>query len=236
MTAAAKPEQLVLGLEHRPALGRADFLVSPSNNVAVAMMEDWRAWPGGRMALVGAARAGKSHLAAVWLAESGARAVELALLGPENAVEFARGPVLIEGIDRLPEAPEEAKPDIERGLLHLLNLAAAERHPVLLTGRSAPAHWQVTLPDLASRLSAFPVATIGPPDDALLTSVMVKFFSDRQLRVAPKVLTYILRRMERSFAAAERLVDALDREALSAKKPVSIALATRVLDRLDATF
>lgn len=236
MTAAPKPAQLVLGLAHRPALGRADFLVSPCNNVAVAMLEDWRAWPGGRMALAGAARAGKSHLAAVWLAESGARAVELALLGPENAAEFARGPVLIEGIDRLAEAPDNARGDIERGLLHLLNLAAAEGHPVLLTGRSAPVHWRVTLPDLASRLSAFPVATIGPPDDALLTSVMVKFFADRQVRVAPRVLSYILRRMERSFAAAERIVDALDREALSAKKPVSIALATRVMDRFDQMF
>ena len=38
--------QLPLDLGHRPALGREDFLVAPSNQGAVAWIDRWPDWPG----------------------------------------------------------------------------------------------------------------------------------------------------------------------------------------------
>jgi chromosomal replication initiation ATPase DnaA len=85
------------------------------------------------------------------------------------------------------------------------------------------------LADLRSRLRAAPVVEIGAPDDALLGAVLVKHFADRQLHVVPQVIAFLLRRIDRSFSAAEKIVACLDGAALSNGGPVTIALARRVL-------
>ena len=63
--------------------------------------------------------------------------------------------------------------------------------------------------------------------------MLVKLFADRQLSVGAEVLTYILGRMERSFAAAHALVAALDRHALAARRRVTIPLARDVMEQLN---
>jgi chromosomal replication initiation ATPase DnaA len=117
----------------------------------------------------------------------------------------------------------------QRALFHLLNLAREEGAFVLITARSAPAGWRLEVPDLASRLRALPVVTVTAPDDALLRAVIVKLFADRQLVVDESLVAYLVTRIERSFAAARAAVDALDREALRLKRPVTRALAGELL-------
>src|SRR5205807_3317520 len=117
----------------------------------------------------------------------------------------------------------------ERRLFHLLNLAREGGAFVLVTARTAPAGWTLQIPDLASRLRALPVVELGPPDDALLRAVLVKLFADRQLAVDESLLTYLVKRIDRSFAAARAAVERLDREALRLRRPVTRALAAGVL-------
>jgi chromosomal replication initiation ATPase DnaA len=62
-----------------------------------------------------------------------------------------------------------------------------------------------------------------------LRAVLVKLFADRQLMVDEGLVAYLATRLERSFAAARAAVDALDREALRRKRPVTRALAAEVL-------
>ena len=90
----------------------------------------------------------------------------------------------------------------ERALLHLVNLCMETRRDILVAARHPPASWTVSLSDLDSRLRAVLAIGVGLPDDALLGAVLVKHFADRQLRVAPEVIAYLLTHMERSFAAA----------------------------------
>ncbi len=99
----------------------------------------------------------------------------------------------------------------------------------MVSGRSAPAFWPLRLPDLSSRLDAAPVATLEPPDDALLAAVLVKLFADRGIGVGPEVIRYLVARMDRSFEAAERLAIRLDRAGLARGRAVTIPLAAEVL-------
>jgi len=99
----------------------------------------------------------------------------------------------------------------------------------LVVARLAPAAWPIALPDLASRLRAGAAIGVAPPDDALIAAVLVKHFADRQLRVMPTVIAYLVRRMERSFAAAAMLSARLDRLALAEGRPIGLALARRAL-------
>jgi chromosomal replication initiation ATPase DnaA len=121
----------------------------------------------------------------------------------------------------------------ELALLQLYNRLREQGSHLLLTARRPVAAWPLRLPDLASRLRAAPAVAIGPPDDALLAALLVKLFDDRQLSVSEGVIGYLIRHMERSFAAARAVVGALDRHSLQDQRPVTVALARAVLAPAD---
>lgn len=220
---AREPVQLTLALSHPASLAREDFMVGPCNAAALDAIERWPDWPGRTLALVGPRGSGKSHLAAIWAARAGARMIAASALDEAAApAALASGAVLVE--DAAASAVNE------RALFHLLNIAREEQGSVLLTAESAPATWTLRLADLASRLRAVPVVTIGPPDDALFRTVLVKLFADRQLTVDEALLVYLERRVERSIVAAQAVVAALDREGLRQQRPVTRALAAELLD------
>ncbi len=93
----------------------------------------------------------------------------------------------------------------------------------------APGDLDVKLPDLRSRLRALPLVLIEAPDDTLLRAVLVKLFSDRQLAVEPHVIQHLALHMERSFEAAQRLVEACDQLALSRQRRVTRVIAAEAL-------
>jgi chromosomal replication initiation ATPase DnaA len=213
--------QLAFDLDRRPALGREDFLLAPGNRDAVSWMERWRDWPNRAFALYGAEGCGKTHLVHLWQGVAGAEVLDAGALGTADLPALAGRPVAVEDGDR--GVPE-------RALLHLLNLARESGGYVLLTGRDAPARWAVALPDLRSRLAAIAAVAIAPADEALLGALLVKLFADRQLRVGDGVIPYLLARMERSCAAAQKLVAELDRAAMAEQRPIGLALVRDVLD------
>jgi chromosomal replication initiation ATPase DnaA len=200
------------------ATGRADFLVSDGNRAALEEIERWPDWPVRGLALYGPPGSGKTHLAHLWRARAGARLIDGAAVARDTAADIA-GPVAIDDAERAPEA----------ALLHLYNAAIERGFGVLIVAAPAPASWPMALPDLASRLRALPTVGIAAPDDALLAAVLVKHFADRQLRLEPEVIAFLLPRMERSFAAAARLAGELDRLALSRGGPITVPLARQVL-------
>ena len=72
----------------------------------------------------------------------------------------------------------------------------------------------------------------GAPDDTLITAVLVKQFTDRQLKVDVEVISYMLTRMERSFDAARRVVGAIDDLALEERRNITVPLVRRVLENI----
>jgi chromosomal replication initiation ATPase DnaA len=215
------PRQLALALAYADNFSREDFLVGPPNAAALTLVEQWPDWPNRVMVLVGPEGAGKSHLAAIWAENSGARfAAARALQVDTIPSSLATGALVIEDVTELPD---------ERALFHLLNLAREEGAYILITARTAPASWNIALRDLASRLKALPVVTLASPDDALLRAVLVKLFADRQLAVDETLINYVGTRIERSFAAARAAVDLLDREALRLKRRLTRALAVELI-------
>lgn len=216
-----RPRQLALALGHEESLAREDFLEGPSNAAALTLIEAWPDWPAPVVMLAGTEGSGKSHLAAIWAAASGARVIAgRALVETLPPAALATGALVIEDL-----APGEFD---EAALFHLVNLAREEGAFILLTARTAPAGWSVGLRDLASRLRVLPVVALQPPDDALLRSVIVKLCADRQLAVDEAVVGYLANRIERSFAAARTAVALLDREALRQKRAVNRSLAVEL--------
>lgn len=216
-------EQLILDLPLRAAFGREAFVVSEANAQALALIERWADWPDHRLFLHGPSGAGKTHLAAVWASLSQAFVVEAVTLTEDRLPQFTAHPLVVENIDQI-------TPHMETTLFHLLNLARENNTPLLLTAQSPAAQLSIVLPDLKSRLDAMTSVGINAPDDALLAALLMKQFADRQLEVAPQLVSYIVPRMERSFEAAQTLAAALDAEALRCKSKVTRAMVRKELN------
>jgi chromosomal replication initiation ATPase DnaA len=215
-------EQLTLDLPHRPAFGAEDFLVSDCNLGAVRLIDSWPNWQENAKLLIGPAASGKTHLARVWQALSGAE-----LLSP-SGLDMASLDAMGAGTALIVEDVDRAGYD-EKALFHLLNVAREKRVFVLLTARDAPNRFDCSLPDLRSRLNALPAIRIGAPDDALLKTVMLKHFADRQLAIDPKSLDFLALHIDRSLAAAALAVAAVDRAALATGRKISRQLVAEAL-------
>ena len=206
--------------------GEGAFIVADSNRPAIAVLEQWRAWPGGALALVGAQGSGKSHLAKLWAAQAGALILP-AKTSSAAAREafFARdGRLVIDEADRHRD---------DSTLTALLDLARTEGGAVLLIGRSAPAEWSTNLPDLRSRFSALLTATLGDPDENLLSELLRRLLRARFIELRGNVAKYLAQNMERSFAAAHALVEEIDALMVEGSHPVPYDVAAEALRRAD---
>jgi chromosomal replication initiation ATPase DnaA len=223
------PEQLTLNLPVRPALQRDDFFVSDANSEAVTAIDAWRDWPSRKMLLVGPKGSGKTHLAHVWATDAQAQIIDASSLDADLVADFVvtGGNIALENIDRI-----ATDADRQNAAFHLHNLVLAEGGSLLMTTGRAPSAAPMSLPDLQSRIAGTQSVALAPPDDALLSTVMVKLFSDRQVEVPHTVIAYLAPRIERSFAGAAQAVDALDILALSERRPITRDLARRVMDKL----
>jgi len=217
--------QLGLDLPLRAALGRDDFMVAPSNALALAMIDGWRGWPLNKLVLSGPDGSGKTHLAHVWANATQARIVAAQALSPDSIGALSAGAVAVEDVPGI-RADEAA----QTALFHLHNLLQDAGLPLLMTGTQAPSHWHMTLRDLQSRIDAAGHAILEAPDDSLLAAVLAKLFNDRQLTPRADVIPYLVTHMERSFDAAGRIVAALDGASLARRKPVTRNLAAEMLD------
>ncbi|MBP7002899.1 DnaA/Hda family protein [Amaricoccus sp.] len=220
---------MALDLPSRPALGRADFFVSEPNRLALAQVDAWPGWPSGRLAVAGPPGAGKTHLAHVWAARSAARILPAEALPTLDLAAGVSDALAVEDVDRLADLAPAERRAAEEALFHLCNRLAAGGGSLMVSGRAAPARWRLDLPDLASRLAVAPVATLAPPDDALLAAVLVKLFADRGVGVAPPVIRFLVARIDRSFEAAEAVVARLDRAGLARGRPITVPLAAEAL-------
>lgn len=219
------PRQLSFDLPVREALGREDFFVSPANAGAVAMIEAWPDWPSRKLLLTGPEGAGKTHLAQVWAGLSQGRVVGAAELSTVDVPTLAQGPVAVEDADRI-----AGSADAEQALFHLHNLTLAEGHSMLITARTPPARWGLTLPDLASRMQGTTQADLELPDDTLLGAVLMKLMADRQLRPTFNLIPFLVRRIDRSFRAASEIVERLDNASLEQGAPINTRFAAKLLE------
>ncbi len=222
--------QLPLDLGFASSYAAADYLVSASNAAAFAWVERWPDWPAPGLALSGPPGCGKTHLAHVWRERSQATIIDAATLASMDPSQLL-GQTPAWAVDGVAAGSLGAA--AERALLHLYNMTNERRGHLLLCGEAPPARWQINLPDLRSRLAALPAVTIAPPDDGLLEALLAKLFADRQLVVDRGTVMFVVTRMERSFEAARRLVDAIDRAALASQRRPGLGLVREVVEKLE---
>jgi chromosomal replication initiation ATPase DnaA len=231
---------LTLPFNPGASFARTDLYVGRANRAVVEFIDRWPDWPAPVVVLTGAEASGKSHLSAIMAEALGGRRFDTASID-WHAVAAELGAGRLAGGGVLHEGPpgsdrgrliivEDAGVGLdEAGLFHLINAVLGGAASLVLTARTPPSEWRLAVPDLVSRLRAATPIVIDSPDDATLEAILVKHFADRQTVVDPAVITFSVSRMERSYAAAQKLVADLDRAAIARKSAVTRALVAEVL-------
>lgn len=192
--------------------------------MALDLVERWPDWPYSMVVLHGPAGSGKTHLAHVFAARAGATFLAPEQIGalPADQLLVGNHQWVVDGIEQIDDAA---------GFAQLINHARARGDYILCTARVAPAQLNIALPDLRSRLLAMPAVALGAPDDGLLMGVMAKAFADRQVRIAPDVLAYAAKQLERSYPAVQDFVVAMDALSLSQGRAVTLPLVRQWLNK-----
>ncbi len=186
-----------------PAPESADnFIVTAANRAAFDGLDSPGRWPVRAAILTGPRKSGRSLLARIVAAKTGGMMID------------------------------DAEQHREADIFHHWNRAQEERRVLVIVALVPPPQWKVRLADLQSRLAATPVFAIGEPDDLLAAMLLEKLLGHRGLQVTPDVTSYIVSRIERTYLALMRVVDALDTAALSKHRAVSVKLARIVLQEL----
>ncbi len=213
--------QLPLVIPVGPAYDEASFLAAPSNEAARTWLGRTEMWPDRRLAIWGGADRGKTHLARIWAARTGAEVLDGPSLSDFPEVASLAGAV-VDDADRTDEA----------ALLHLLNTAWDLGRPVLLAARLPPAHWPIVLRDLDSRLRALTTVEVEAPDEDLLRRLLLHWLTERRLVADETLHNRLLLRLPRSPDVLRAAVERLDQEALTSR--VRTVTHTMVRDALAA--
>lgn len=225
---ASRPERGQLALEwgHTPSHAEEDFITGDGNELAYAHIREFPNWPSPPwMLLTGPAKAGKSHLARIWAERVGADMPAAEALADLSRAGGAT-PLVLEDVDG-------GRYD-EDALFHLLNQAMRDGRPLLLTARDAIANWPFQTDDLKSRARLAALFTVSTSNDIQLSQMFVKLFGDRQVAVEPKVIAYMVARMERSPEEAVTLAGMMDGMALARGTAITRSIAAEALALRDA--
>ncbi|AHA28317.1 DnaA ATPase domain-containing protein [Candidatus Liberibacter americanus] len=207
-------------------INRDDLLSHDSIDQAIRIIDAWPSWPSSVIIIVGPSGSGKSFLAKIWSNKSGSRQIYSSAKGLET-VQINAQPMMLEDADRINFDDTQ--------LFHIINSIAQHDSSLLITARTFPIEWPVNLPDLCSRLQAATVVKISLPSDDCLEKIIVKMFSDRQIFIDRRIVSYIVQRMERSLVYAESLVDRMDYLSFSRGIGITRSLAAEVLEEMQSS-
>ena len=201
------PRQIAMDLSPNPAYSLANFIPAPSNDSALRMIRAWPDWPAAAILLLGPDGTGKTHLGLAWAAQTGGLFIDDAHTASEDIL-FGEINAAIRG----------------------------DRPGLLLASSRSPLDWNVTLPDLRSRLGAMPSVTLNEPNDDSLRPITRELFERRGRVVPDDVIDYLLRYTDRSIPNLKRTITLIDATAQSTRSDVTKAYVSKILRQSGELF
>lgn len=234
----AGPVQLPLNLR-LPAHAKLETFVSGPNAGALQAVRNLAETAAERQIyLCGPAGVGKSHLLQALCRAQGERSWPSVYLPLRQMAPL--GAHLLEGVEELSTVCVDDVDVVagdagwELALFGMINRCRDAECALVLTSRRAPAHLEIALPDLSSRLAWGPVFRLGPLDDEDKITALRTHASQRGLRISEEVGRYLVSRYSRELGALLGLLDTLDEVSLATQRRITIPLIRSVLAARDS--
>lgn len=192
--------QLPLDLESGDRYSRDRFIATTELAAIVGVLLHPDQWLSPHLILLGPPGSGKTHLGHIFAAQTHGRFITAE---ETHSLDFAALAPVSYVIDDADRASEDA-------LFHLFNHIQKTGQQLVLLTENQPITWNVKLPDLASRLNAMRIIPLPEPDEDLLIAILNKLFAQRAISPSPDFIDYIVRRMDRSVSAAQKIVTELE--------------------------
>ena len=214
-------DQLILKFPSQQAYKKEDFYVSPSNQEAYAFINSWPKWIKRILNIFGPSGSGKSHLASILKSKTSCLKIESDELNEKTFLKFKTKEALI--IENLDEKISE------KLLFSLWNIALQDNKYLLITSKKPISSFKFKLRDLMSRVTSSLIIGINLPSDDLISVILAKNFSDKQIMVEKKHIDYIIKRIDRSYEKISQFILTLDKYSLKKGSPFSLKLIKEVL-------
>ena len=216
--------QLVFKFPFKTKYYEEDFYVSSNNFAAYKLIESWPNWPGKWLNVYGATGSGKTHLSNILgkkikkLKITKAKEVDDEIIHELNLLEC----LIIDNYEN----------NINEKLLYsIFNHSKQFENYILINSTQPIKEFSYKLEDLKSRIKSLIYIGIDLPTDDLLQVIISKFFSEKQIRVDPKISNYIINNVDRSYEKMFKFIKDIDHLSLSTGKSINIHLIKKVLNR-----
>ena len=214
-------DQLILKFPANKAYKKEDFYVSPSNQEAYDFINNWPKWIKRIINIFGPSGSGKSHLASILKSKTSYLSINASDLDEKTFLKFKTKEALI--IENLDEKVSE------KLLFSLWNVALQDNKYFLITSRKPIKSYKFKLNDLVSRVNSSLIIGINLPSDDLISVILMKNFSDKQIKVEKKHIDYIIKRIDRSYEKISQFILTLDKYSLKKGSPFGLKLIKEVL-------
>ena len=214
-------DQLILKFPTHQAYKKEDFYVSPSNQEAYDFINSWPKWIKRTINIFGPSGSGKSHLASILKSNTSCLQIETKNLSDKIFFKFKTKEALI--IEDLDEKVSE------KLLFSLWNIALQDNKYLLITSKRPINSFQFKLRDLMSRVTSSLIIGINLPSDDLISVILAKNFSDKQITVEKKHIDYIVKRIDRSYEKISQFILTLDKYSLKKGSPFALKMIKEVL-------
>jgi len=214
-------DQLILKFPTQQAYKKEDFYVSPSNQEAYDFINSWPKWIKRIINIFGPSGSGKSHLASMLKSKTSCLWIDSNELNEKTFLKFKTKETLI--IENLNEKISE------KLLFTLWNIALQDNKYFLITSTKPLNSYKFKINDLVSRVNSSLIIGISLPSDDLISVILAKNFSDKQIKVEKKHIDYIIKRIDRSYEKISQFILTLDKYSLKKGSPFSLKLVKEVL-------
>ena len=214
-------DQLILKFPSHQAYKREDFYVSPSNQEAYDFINSWPRWIKKIVNIFGPSGSGKSHLASILKSKTSCLQINSNELNEKIFIRYkTKETLIIENLD---------KKISEKLLFSLWNVALQDNKYLMTTSKKPISSYKFKLKDLESRVKSSLIIGINLPNDDLISVILAKNFSDKQIKVEKKHIDYIIKRIDRSYEKISQFIFTLDKYSLKKGSPFSLKLIKEVL-------
>ena len=198
-----------------------DFFVSKCNYFAFSFIESWPKWEKNILNIHGEKYSGKSHMSEIFKKKYKAIVIKNEKINDDllNKMRFHEN-IIIDNLDDI----------VNEEMFYSIFNFVEQFNKYLIINSTKPINLNnYKLPDLKSRLKNCIIAKIDKPDDDMIFALILKHFSDRQIKIEKKIIEYITKRIERSYGKILDFIYKVDQFSLVNKKPIDYKIIKKIL-------